>query len=386
MEYDRYLILNFSHGNGPALRTAELACVINDQRESKGLPRLGIIIPWVYRDRQISIFKENFRSYIKKYPNEFIFDKNFEEILRPIFYEWDSYEAWLPEYLARWRDVEKNVQQYLKNGIEGVNLQGNAVRVPFSKIAAEINRYPIVRLGVRPSYYVSFGYISEILDDAQREKEIVIKSGLLREAEAVHEEIESAQDLHCIAETATHFYKGARAPRYATEILTPPNANQKLSAPPWFVKRGVYVSIPGAPGLERIYKNFNTKELALYTHKPTLLPGSRRASPDILRHKNVVLHFGRIGWGSLWLSEQTQTPFIAMPYDPYDDPEVYFNNKSVEASGLGRVWRGESLDELLEWTDTYKKNVEKIRAHHMQKYGTENGVLYTAEKILKHLE
>ncbi|MDP6388117.1 MAG: hypothetical protein QGG63_02495, partial [Candidatus Pacebacteria bacterium] len=105
---------------------------------------------------------------------------------------------------------------------------------------------------------------------------------------------------------------------------------------------------------------------------------------DVISHKNILMHFARVGWGSAWLSFNTETPLIALPYDSNDEPEVYFNNLSIEKLGIGKIYNGQRIDELLEFGNKYKKTVKTIKADLIKKYGTLNGVEYTAAKIVDH--
>ena len=136
--------------------------------------------------------------------------------------------------------------------------------------------------------------------------------------------------------------------------------------------------------MNHLFEEMNRIGFKIYTHKLGVLPFAKKALPDVIAHKNILLHFARIGWGSAWLSFMTETPLITFPYDKKDEPEVYFNNICVEKLGIGKVYNGESIDELLEFRERYKEKVKSIKKKLLEKYGTLNGAEYTAEKILDH--
>jgi len=378
----QFIILNFSHGNGPQLRTTEVALALNDEREKRGASRMGIIVPWVYQERQKTIFKENFKTFLKWHPDEIIFVRDFENILaKPLFYERDSYVAWLKRFVDTQRGVEENVKTFVRGPMRGETIDGRTVEVPAGAIALCISRYPIVDFGITPSYHVSFAYNSEILKKALQAGIAHLPPEIAQKAIGMYETIEEKQALHCIAEPAT-FLREKDTPLYESEVLTPPNARQYTNSKTlWPMRKGIYVSMTGIPGMKHLFEELSHSAYRTYTHKTGWLPGSIKASPSILANKNILLHFARVGWGSAWLSFYTETPLVMMPYQESDDLEVYFNNQSLERAGLGREYRGESIEELLEWGNEYKKAVREKKNELIEKYGTLDGVWYTARAI-----
>lgn len=383
----KYIILNFLHGNGPYLRTTEMAVAVNDILEKKGLPRLGIIVPWVYKLRQHDLVWQNFAAVIRRDPNEILLDENLGGLLEPLFYNENRYEDSLRKLLAGAGSIEEGIEQYLAGGLRVKNLLGQEERVRAADIVMEINRCPLVSFKIKLSYYTGFGYMSEILERAAAAPEIATPEGLLRKGSTYYRRLEQGQSLHFIAEPATFTYLGERPAVYPDEILTPPNSHQ--SAVPTFwqrlsVRPGIYATITGVYSRMHLLRDVYKMGLKVYTHKPSLIPGSRRSSPSILGHPKLLLHFARIGWGSAWLSFFTGTPLVTPPYDSKDDPEVYFNNICVEQLGLGRVYRGEPVKTLLDWKEKYVENVRRVGQQLSEKYGTMRGVPYTAQKIVDH--
>ena len=387
MKNKKYIILNFLHGNGPYLRTTELALAVNDLLEKRGMERLGIIVPWVYKIRQVQIMKHNFSKVIKKHPDEILLDKNLGEYLRSTFYDGKNYGEWLSSFLNNYKETEEKIQNYISGGLTAETFSGKKFKIKKEDIVMEINRCPQISFGISPSYYASFGYMSEILERAQTEKDIDTDKELFKKAVPIHKKIEEKQDIHFIAEPATFFYLDNRVKRYKTEISTPPNSNQSLSVDFFsrlFLRRGIYVTVTGVSGLNHLFKEMKDIGLKVYSHKKGLLSFARKAPPAIISHKNIILHFARVGWGSGWLSFFSETPLIALPFDSKDEPEVYFNNICLEKMGLGKIYNGQSINDLLEWGKDYKNNVKLIKQKLMDKYGTLNGVEYTASKIINH--
>lgn len=381
-ENKKYILLNFAYGYGPFLRATELALAINDFLEKKNIERFGIIIPLVYGENQKRIMKEEFGNVIEKYPNEILLDENLGGYLNSIFYGEKNYEESLRYFLEHHKAIEKEIRDYLHNGLVVKNFAGDTYFLKRKFINLEINRCPRINFGIEPCYYTSFAYISEIFERSLIEDDIKIDKGLMEKIIPLYTDIEKKQNMHFIAEPATFSYLGY-SQKYGDEIFTPPN--ETLPKPvSHCVEKGIYVTITGIPGLDNLFKEAVNIGLKIYTNKPEAIPFSQKALPEILGHKNILLHFARSGWGSIWLSQFTETPFITPSYNSDDDPEIYFNNICIEKIGLGKVYRGQSLKELLEFSEEYKTNVKKINTDLMEKYRTLNGINYIAEKIVDH--
>ncbi len=388
MAVRQYILLNFLHGNSPYLRTTELAIAVNDELAKLGKPRMGIVVPLVYGDSQEKIMRENFATHIARYPDELLFEETLGGKLYPIFYDGKTtYEDSLKFFLANQRTIERDIQNYIEGGLTVRTVAGVELHIAKKDIAMEISRCPQVHYGLSRSYFTGFDYISEVLARALEDKNLGFNKNLLTDSIPLYEELERKQTLHFIAEPSIFSYLGNRPRKYPTEIFTPPNTNQLK----WLadasdvgdLKKGIYVTITGVPGLTRLYTEALDLGLTIYTHRPELIAGSIKAPPSVLVSDQVLLHFARSGWGSVWLSQLTKTPFVAKPYTPQDDLEIYFNNICLERLGLAKVYRGENLKELLDYGVEFKDNVMLLMNRLMEKYGRVGGVEYIAFKITK---
>lgn len=383
MSNKKYIILNFTHGNGPYLRTGELALAINNVLGKKGLERMGIIMPWVYKNRQKTILTENFGKFFTGKKSEIFLDKNLGEYLKKVFYNGDKYEKTLKNVLLEAESVKKQIQNYLSEGLTIENYAGDKITVKKEDILMEIKRCPIINFDIKPSYYTGFAYLSDIFSHSVHEPQIKIDKDLLRKIADYYSKIEESKDIGFIAEPSTFPTNMCKS---SSTLFTPPNAKIPPKYPFYrFVEKGVYVSITGIIALnEKIFHGMHDIGIKIYTNKPAIIPFSKKSNPNIISNKNILLHFARVGWGSAWRSFFTGTPLIMLPYDQNDDPEVYFNNISLEKIGLGKIYGSQSTDELMEFSSIYKKNLEKAKNDLIKKYGTIDGVQYTAEKIVEH--
>ncbi|HEY4495943.1 MAG TPA: hypothetical protein VJC04_01105 [Candidatus Paceibacterota bacterium] len=378
--YKNYVVLNFAYGTGPYLRTTDLAIAFNNELEKCGQSRLGIIVPWVYGDKQKKVMLEEFAGHEQKYPGEILLDAELGAILKSIFYGDSSYE----DSLAKWTDNVRSVSTQAKEHLLGtLNLEtfsGGKEQVNGKDIVIELNRSPRLRYNIAPSYFTSFGYIGEILEAATKEPKdkIAVQTELLQAGVETANWAEQNHQLHCISYPATFSFSDDYKNRYPDEILVPPIGpvpapNNEL------IEKGIFVTITGIPGLERLYAEARALGVKLYSNDTKAVASSIRALPHIIPNKNILFQFARSGWSSIWLSMIVGTPLVVPDFDPRDDPEIYFNNLAVEKLGIGLIYRGEPLTELLQKAEKVREAQAKIRAGILAKWGTLDGTAYCAK-------
>jgi hypothetical protein len=381
----KYIILNFAYGYGPFLRTTELAVAVNEILEKRIGRRFHIIVPWVYGEKQKQIMHEEFAGIINKYPEELLLDKKLGGFLASVFYGEKDYEESLEFYLRNHKKIQKKIAAYFSHGLTAETFGGDRITIAKKDISLTITRAPRISFPIKPAYFSGFAFISEILERALSVDEVASDKKILKKLIPLYRKIEKKHELHFIAEPATFSYIKNRNKKYKTEILTPPNsALPKKSVKRYDIKQGIYVTVTGIPGLERLFKEARRLGLELYTNKPETIMGGKKALPDIIGCKKILLHFARSGWGSVWLSQFTGVPFITPAFDGLDDPEIYFNNICIDKLGLGKIYQGQSFVELLKFKSKYLKNVKKINRDLKNKYGTVDGIKFTAEKIVEH--
>ncbi len=372
-----FLVTNFAYGTGPYLRTTELALALNDELERRGEDRLGILVPWVYGEKQKGIMREEFAPY----GDEIFLDGELGKILGSVFYWGHTYE----EALIRWSESVKNVSQKANRHlsgerIEAVGLSGKPKTIDPKGIVLELNRSPRVRYDIAPSYFTTFSYIADILGgvkDVPPDKVSVRKDLLDQGIEAAHW-VEADQTMHAVAYPATFSWRADYRPRYQTEVLTPPIS--RLYAPNGEdIEPGIFVTITGIPGLERLYADAKRLGLRIYSNVPNAVPGSIRMLPQVIPNRNILFQFARSGWSSVWLSMISGTPLVVPDFDPKDDPEVYFNNTAVEQLGIGVVYRGEPLETVLAHAPGMKLASANMRDRILSRWGTLDGNQYCAK-------
>lgn len=338
----QFLVTNFAYGTGPYLRTTELAIAFNNELEKAGQGRFQIIVPLVYGEKQKKIMAEE-----GLLSDEIILDADLGKILNKAFFVGNND---FREYIKNWalsvENISSEANKYLKSRY------GN-------NIAVELNRSPRISYNIAPSYFTSFVYLGEIFE----------KRGLSAEFMRQAERIEKNQKIRAIAYPATFSWAPDYKPRYDGEILVPPIGpipkpnNEKIEP-------GVFVTKTGIPGLERLYNDAEKFGLRIYSNESH--------SPNLVANKNIKFHFARSGWSSVWLSLLAETPLVVQEFDSKDDPEIYFNNIAIEKMGIGIVYRGQSLEEILAQSDRIKVSMAKLKSDILKRWGAFDGTRYAA--------
>lgn len=380
----KYIVTNFAYGTGPYLRTTDFAIAVNDELERNGQQRLLVIIPWVYGEKQKRVMLEEFSRHEAAHPGELLLDAELGAILKSIFYGASAYEDALERWSVSVREVSVQAHAHLSGTFMAETLSGEKRPVDGRSIVFELNRSPRIRYDVAPSYFTSFAYIAEILEASLREPagKIAVRPELMRAGIEAANWVEQGHRLYCIAYPATFSYDAAYRPRYEGEVLVPPigPVPQANSEP---LETGIFVTITGIPGLERLYEDARRLGIGLYSNDPGAVPGSIRALPHVISNKNILFQFARSGWSSVWLSMIVGTPLVVPDFDPKDDPEIYFNNRAVERLGIGAVYRGEPLEAILEKREGIRKASADLVASIRARWDTLDGTAYVAKLVVR---
>jgi len=380
---EKFLVTNFAYGTGPYLRTTDLAVAFNNELEKTGVGRLKIIIPWVYGEKQKKVMREEFSGHLKKYSNEIFLDVQLGSFLKSIFYGDNHYKEALNQWVNSFETVSLKVHNYLSGTLKLENFSGKKKEITGKNIVVELNRSPRVSYQIAPSYLTSFGYIEEILKKAVAVSQIDVEKKLLKRGAEIAKKVEKDQQLHCIAYPGTFSFDKNYQSRYETEILVPPIApppssnNEKI-------EKGIFVTITGIPGLERLYREARELNLKVYSNDVKAVPSSIHALPWIIPNKNIVFQFARSGWSSVWISMISGTPIVVPDFDFKDDPEIYFNNQAIEKMGIGVIYRGQPLKEILQQAKEVKRNSRVWRDQILKRWGTLNGNQYCAKLFADH--
>ena len=149
---------------------------INDEMEKRGKPRFGIIVPWVYGEKQKRIMLEEFGDLNMKFPGEIWLCSELGKILNTIFYGNNTYEQALKLWVSNFEKLNAEASELLSSKIEVESMDGQKQIISGSDIEFELSRAGRIKYGIKTSYGVTFGNASEILKNTFEvsEKEIYI--------------------------------------------------------------------------------------------------------------------------------------------------------------------------------------------------------------------
>jgi len=368
----KYIVTNFAYGTGPYLMTTKLAIAFNDELEKAGRERMKIIVPLVYGDKQKKIMAEE-----DLIGDEFILDEKLGAILKKAFYQNESFQEYLDRWINDFEALSQEAHDYL------LEKYGNDILI-------ELNRSPRLIYNVARAYSASFGMLGKVFKDNSK-------------IAGIYKKIEEAQKMITVGypglsaegavlvppigpmpseippPTGTPFMKGSKNPsRFQRTPFTKGRMKKGINSP--FAKggadrRGIYVTKTGISGLERLYDDAEKLGLKVYSNKDY--------HPNILMNKNIMLHFARSGWASVWLSLLAEKPIVVPKYDLADDPEIDFNNKIIEKLKIGIVYQGESLKEIIQKSEQVKLRQQEIKKEILDKWGTLDGTRYCAKLFVK---
>ncbi len=360
-----FILTSFAYGTGPYLRATEWALSVADLLEKQGKAKHRIIVPLVYGKKQQSIMKEVLGARM----SDIILDETYGKLLSPLFYGKESYAT----YLQRWIDHVDAQSALIRDYLQ--KTYGNA-------IALELHRSPRLTIGLAPAYALTFGWQTDILSQAKGKPEVEIPEQVLDHAISKFQSIEQSFQKNFLTDPGTfshllNFQSSIFDSQFVPPTISQPSPNADA------LSSGIYVTVTGIPGLERLFTEAKGLGMTIYSNDPGALTEAMKALPDVIGNPAIKLHFARSGWSSVWLSLLTDTPFVAAPWDPKDDPEIYFNNQCIESLGIGTVYRGQSLKELLTEGEKQKVEMQKLRSALTKKYKTLDGTTLASKEVVE---
>jgi len=383
----QYISTNFAYGNGPYLRCIDLGIALNKEFGERNVPEMRMIIPLVYGDRQKKIMQENFGKYIKENPDSIFLDVTYGNFLNDLFFKGNSYRKNLEFLIENQPKIEEKVNDHLNSEFDVENFEGEKIKIKPHELAFEVSHNPRVVTYLEKSFYTTIAFFSEILQRSMDEPSLKLDKKLLKDAKKIAIKIEKNKDLCFMPEPFTFSYDSLRKTK--GEIFTPPfihlpekNNNR--------IKKGMYVTITGIKELSKLFERIDEFGMSLYSPPFVNSPHIKQNnfySSNILSNKDINFHFARSGWSSVWSSHMTLTSLICPKYTKGDDPEIFFNEKSLRKLGIATIFSPDSCpEEILKQTKSQLKNMKELNKKIIKQYGILDGINYTAKIIADFLE
>lgn len=344
---DPIIICNPGFGNAPYLQA--IAVALEVQKHAN--PDATIVVPHIYGEKQKRIIDEEFGD-----TDTIILDEQLGNIYKDILYSGLPYANYLTQWLA---------------SVDQASLAANTyIAKTYTNPIMEIARAPQLELNLPNKFCSLFARQSDILQKAGAINGITIDEKLLQSCITRFLALEESYQARFITQP------GSFAAQESNDTPIPPTISeltrtQEIEIP------AIYITVSGIPELH-LAPNWS---LPMYTNDPARIPGATFATPHILGSNNIVLHFARAGWGSIWRSLLSETPIVVPTWDPQDDPEIYFNIKRITELGIGIEYRGQSEQELLMQAETCKTAIRQYKASLMDQFGTIDGTAVMAQKI-----
>ncbi len=337
------IYINPCHGNEPYILGALIADgVAQKLRERDGVEPL-LVVPHLYGERQEQIISGLGLSA------KIHLDKRLGEFYQPLLFQNNDFAAHLSNLVSQQKQVQEETRKHLYD--------------TYGKIFSEINIASRISSSA-PAWYAFPTIISELLTRTAQEEELCRTFPLrtLEQAIFIMENVEQNISAFFIPAYHTFSYDGKRVP-HQKEISTPPlKPEPKINADK-IPENSVYCMLSGT-GSEIETMLQNARGLAEKGHHIIVPPWAgntafERRTPEIISNDNIVKVIGRAGWGTLWTCQVAGKDFEAVPYTPGDDPEIYFNLKTLQEVPM-------------------KQATEKQR----EMFGTLDGIEFVVEKIV----
>ena len=380
------MITTFAHGNGPYSRTVDLGLAINAELARRREESFQIIVPLVYGERQRRIMLEDFGQVVEQSPDLILLDETYGRILNDLFFKTGHYQQNLEFLLENQPRLEQQVRDYLSGALKVRNFNGDSRTVRGKDIAFEISHNPRIATGFQMSYYTTIGLFSEILERTLEQKIPGFDPEVVRGVIGIAKKIEDDKKVHFMPEPFVFSYDAHRVKR-PKEIFTPPfihvpKGNNED------VPSGMYVMLTGIDGLRGLFDEINRFGVKVYC--PPFVKDIGGAdnthAPDFVSNPNIKYQFARTGWSTVWVSHMTETPLITPRYILGDDPEIFFNERTVLGLGIASLFDGSNTPEqVLRQADSQMQNMSRVNQALVRNYGMLDGMDYTANVIVEDL-
>lgn len=339
-------IIKAVHGFEPSIMGVNIGRHINDELERHGLSGKPIILPEVYKDRLPDILRDEFPNY----QHMIFLSQDSGRILRKTSYTDAGYPTHLHEVVLYQSEVQKELREMMGAPFSAVSLDGKTtITIEPGQKRIEINtgaNVTAVEVGEKRAHSVfpvrfsdlirlvkSVPEIKKHYDEA--ELEVLLKKALTLEEHMLTTQL---PDPHTV-ETFDWFTGDG-------VILTPPLKEKRT--PPSDLpldKPAIYVNVSGNDAAYAITRNFaeemHRQGFAIFA-PPRLqwdfrIPTNARSLYAVNDRGESIVEFvlARSGGGTIWDAMIAGIPMIYLAYFPYDNPEIFGNNRTLEANGLG---------------------------------------------------
>lgn len=391
------IVLNPGHGNEPYILAAAIGKEVGKRFVASGLQEPLLVMPLLYGDRQRRIVSEENPDDSSIY-----FDPKFGELLREIMFDSGDYGSHIAKIDGNCDEAETQINQRYANDAPTVTVYNNSSNESYALNPRDV--IGVIETGSRVSFEKPHKYfafpelLSRVLDEAMRHNDELgfSESDMTRFASRMRR-VEPTYSQIFIPWVSTFSYQYASSlddqPQIIdgrSRIYTPP---MKADIEPTIgqVGPGLYIMFSGTSSAvesnRALVKAAHEAGIQAYTPSWEDVGGAIKIPPTALADTNVLAIMGRSGWGTGWQAMQLAKPWLVAPYEKGDDPEIFFNNKTIMALKLGQVLEGKAIrgDELRNMVNETSPRLLSLKQRIVAKFGTPNGIEYMGERIFSDL-
>ncbi|HVT01299.1 MAG TPA: hypothetical protein VHE53_03660 [Patescibacteria group bacterium] len=391
------LVLNPGHGNEPYIMATAIGREVSKKFESAGLEKPILVMPLLYGDRQKRIILE-------ENPNDasmIYFDEKFGDILKDIMFGSGDFGQHVAQVNAHYDEVDK-----MLNNRFNINSESFTARSAVTQESAELspkNIVGVIETGNKVSvkvphrYYAFPEVLSRVLNESIKHPELGFSEADMKKLANRMIKVEAAYSQVFIPWVSTFSYQNAED--LSTQPTTvegvsrtyTPAMKSDIAVTNGEVEPGVYIMFSGTGSASEANKSLISAahQAGIKAFAPPWenIEGAEKAPPSVMSDRNIQAIMGRSGWGTGWQAMQLEKPWLVTPYQRGDDPEIYFNNKTIEALKLGRLVGSEgiSADELISAAQEISPGLASLNIAIRQRFGTTDGIDYIADNIFKDL-
>ena len=385
------ILVNPAHGNEPYILGTAIAKGVSDRLVEQGLGRAKIVVPLLYGDRQRRILMEENPDAT----GLIHYDEEFGEILRDVTFQNGDFSQHLRQINEHYEDVQRMLKQRFSfdaGDFTTRNLASNEIQTFSPKnVVATIDTASRVVVDAPQRYFAFPILISELLRESKEagldfseadmasliEKMLKVESGY---SQVFIPKINPLSYQYSEELSLQPIEVGGRS-----RIYTPAMKREYQRTQGKVVEPGIYVMFSGTGSIadttQKLIDAAGQGGLKVYTNKE--VEGATAVSPDVLTDENILAVLGRGGWGTGWQVQNLALPWFVAPYEQGDDPEVYFNNKTIDALKMGKVLTDADMtpDRLKDVIKDFSVGMQEINQRIKDEFGTLNGIDFISGAI-----
>lgn len=400
------LIINPAAGNEPIIMGAAIALAINRQLETSGSRPLTVVLP-ITGARQLAVLKDEFGAIAGS--ERLVVDEAGGAILAPLLRSQANFSQHLQLLHEQYDQLQSALNQRYGGAADQPlavqRLDGTALSIAPADIVGSLSTGGRVALDTLRKDYVFPVVISELLT-AVRPLSTGIDDGLIAAvAERLRDDdrrydhrfiplvntLSPAQEADWPMEQKFEQLLAQPGLTAAGRIIYTPPIKHALTDKNHADVRGdgLYAMLSGtdqgaANTLAATLRAAGDLNLTVYTNPwADETAGTVRISPAALRDPRIKAVISRAGWGTGWQLLNLAKPWLLIPPQPGDDPEIRLNNQVASQLGIGAVVEPDSFDgrQLQGLLDRLTPQAEALRSLTAEHFGSSDGIDFVARQL-----